>query len=210
MLARAYADGLLPPPSRLYCAGFDDITPQQRALLEAVAAAGAEVTIETLDDAMPGQVTLRVCADAHDEIRAAAQWARQRLEQGGAGARIAIVVPDLAAHRAEVLRIMDDVLSPQTVLPGNAAHRAPYNVSLGLPLATHPAVHAALTALDLLIADPPLAQAGALLRSPFFVGGERDGARGLLDVRLRERGRSGGDDGRAGVDGRGRFMPVRC
>jgi probable DNA repair protein len=189
VLARAYQDGVLRPPPHLYCAGFDDITPQQRALLRAVEAAGAAVQVEEADEAPPSAAVLQVCDDALDEIRAAAHWARSRLEQTGAGVRIAIVVPDLAAHRAAVLRIMDDVLSPCTILPGNAAQRAPYNVSLGLPIAAYPPVHAALTALDMLAADPPLARAGALLRSPFFAGGESEmGARGLLDARLRERG----------------------
>lgn len=186
LLAAAYADGALTPPARLYLAGFDEFTPQQHGLLRAVQAAGAAVDLEPTGDA-PGAAALHAFPDAEAEMVAAARWARSRLE--GGGARIAIVVPDLAACRAALLRIMDDVLSPGAVLPGNGGRPAPYNVSLGLPLADYPVVHTALAALEALAADPPLARAGALLRSPFLDGAEAEmTARGLLDARLRQRG----------------------
>lgn len=186
VLAGAFGTGALSPPAELYLAGFDEFTPQQRALFDALAAAGSRIDIEPAP-APRARVALSAHADAEAEMIAAAHWARRRLEEGAS--RIAIVVPDLASRRAALIRILDDVLEPGAVLPGSGVRSSPYGLSLGLPLAGYPIVHAALTALDLLTGDLPLAHAGALLRSPFVGGAEAEmNARGLLDAALRQRG----------------------
>lgn len=185
-LARAFGEGMLAVPAGLYLTGFDEFTPQQCALFDALAAAGTRIEVEP-PPAPRARVALSAHADTEAEMIAAAHWARRRLEEGAS--RIAVVVPDLASCRASLMRILDDVLEPAAVLPGAAARSSPYGLSLGLALAGYPVVHAALTALEMLAGDLSLARAGALLRSPFIAGAETEmNARGLLDAALRQRG----------------------
>ncbi len=179
--------GELAPPQSLALAGFDGFTPQQQALLDAVAAAGCAVTVIAADDSR-GHCTLIPLKDAAAEIEAAAQWARARLA-ARPDARIGIVVPDLPARRAQVARVFEDVLHPGAALPGAAAFTPLYNLSAGAALADCPPVHDALLALELAGDALTLAEAGVLLRSPFLAGAETEfAARALLDARLRERG----------------------
>ncbi|MDR2877978.1 MAG: PD-(D/E)XK nuclease family protein [Chromatiales bacterium] len=187
VLASAFASGEIAVPAGLYLTGFDEITPQQHALLDTLAVAGTRIEIEPAPAAVSG-ATLHAYSDAEAEMIAAAHWARARLEAGVQ--RIAIVVPDLAACRTELTHILDDVLVPTAILPASGAPRAlPYDLSLGFPLADYPVVHAALIALQMLDGNLTLAHAGALLRSPFIAGAETEiSARGMFDAVLRQRG----------------------
>ncbi len=109
----AFADGRLAPPRALIVAGFDELTPQQDELLNAVRAAG--VTVTSLTPADQPQRTARVgYDDRRAEIRAAAAWARAALESGQT--RIGVVVPDLSVQRATVVRLFD-VQSAATPVP---------------------------------------------------------------------------------------------
>lgn len=169
--------------------GFDLLSPQQCALFEALAAAGCGVS-----DAAPvqcgGLATRQGHADAETEFAAVALQVKALLA-AQPDARIGVVVPDLAARRAEVLRIFDDVLEPTRVLSAAHARARPFNVSLGLPLSAYPLVHAAFLILRLARRELPLADAGALLRSPFIGAGEQEFcARALVDGDLRRRGRN--------------------
>lgn len=189
LLAAAWQRGSLPAPQLLYLAGFDEITPQQRRLLDALAGAGARIIVEPAPAPVEAG-TLEAFSDMEAESFAAACWARRCLEEAGAGGgRIAIVAPDLGAQRAVLLRMLDEVLDPASILPGRSPAHPLYDVSLGEPLADWPVVRAALTILELTGSTIPLAQVGALLRSPFIAGAETEmTARGLLDARLRRHG----------------------
>ncbi|HSD55411.1 MAG TPA: PD-(D/E)XK nuclease family protein [Burkholderiales bacterium] len=168
-------------PALLVAYGFDIVTPQQRALLDALAARG--VTLATCGAVRRTATALRVAAaDAHDEIRQAARWARARLEANGT-ARIAIVVPDLAARKKALRRVL-----AETMDPGRAASVLPVNVSLGDPLTGYPIVADALAALQLGGREIEFGQASRLIRSPFIAGAESElQRRARLDARLRKR-----------------------
>ena len=95
-------------PALLVVYGFDAITPQQAALLEALAARG--VTLARAGPLRREAQAVRVaCADARAEFRLAARWARARLE-ANPDARIAIVVPELQRHKRELRRALAEVL----------------------------------------------------------------------------------------------------
>ena len=181
----AIAAGRLAPPRSLIIAGFDEFTPQQDALLNAVRATGASVTPLT-----PADETARVARVGYDdrraEILAAAAWARAALESGQT--RIGVVVPDLSVQRATVVRLFDEALIPAALLPGSDVVR-PYNVSLGEPLASWPVIHAALLVLEFGTGSLPIARLGTLLRSPFLAGAPSEASqRAQLDARLRQDG----------------------
>lgn len=181
----AFAAGRLVLPCALLLAGFDEFTPQQEELFTALRAAGVTVT-PLVPVARNARVARVGYADRRAEIQAAAAWARVALEAGQV--RIGIVVPDLAAQRAAIVRAFDDALLPAALLPGADAVR-PYNVSLGEPLASWPVIHAALLVLELGTGSLPVARLGTLLRSPFLAGaGNEAGARAALDASLRRAG----------------------
>jgi probable DNA repair protein len=174
-------DARVKKPRQLVAYGFDVVTPQQRAFMQALAARGA--AISTCGPVRYAGAAVRVAAlDVRDEIARAARWARARLEANPA-ARIAIVVPDLARRKNALARALG-----QTMDPAGTAAVPPFNVSLGAPLADRPLVAHALAALALGGRELEFEHASALVRSPFIAGGETElHARARLDARLRRR-----------------------
>lgn len=179
------ADGSIRIPQTLIVYGFDSFTPQQADFLGGLQQAGSVVLL-----AGPSPVASRVlrvpCADAEQEIHRAAAWARTRLEAGCT--RIGIVVPDLAARRAAVVRIFSAAMAPDYALPGAAPRVLPFNLSLGEPLADYPLVNTALLLLELAGRDIEFERASRVLRTPFIAGGEVErSSRAVLDTELRRR-----------------------
>ncbi len=179
------ASGRIRRPQVMVAYGFDSFTPQQSSFLEGLQVAGSEV-LNAGPPARASRVVRRPCADAEQEIRQAAAWSRARLEAGQA--RIGIVVPDLAARRAAIVRLFSAAMAPDYALPGAPPRAMPFNLSLGLPLAEHPLVNAALLLLELTGREIEFERASRVLRSPFIAGAETErSARARLDVALRTR-----------------------
>lgn len=183
-LVEAIASGRLNAPKRLLLFGFEELTRQQERLLEVLRRRSTAVeTIEAgslsksvVRHELPGQL---------EEIAAAAQWARERLEAGAS--RIGVIVPDLGAMRPQVVRVFDDTFVPGAVLPGSANDTRPYNLSLGQVLSKYAVVHTALQILELGRSELACEEIGSLLRSPFLGGASGEWARrALLDVACRQ------------------------
>lgn len=179
-------------PKLLAVYGFDIVTPQQRALFDALQAAGTEVFISA-QERREASVLRLACADARDEIQQAAVWARARLA-AAPEARIGIVVPGLGKQRKALIRTFRTVMAPASMLPGaSGAPRAnddplPFNVSLGAALTDYPLVQAACLILELAGREIEFGRASLLLRSPFIAAGESEAAgRARLDLELRRR-----------------------
>ncbi len=173
------SDGIIPRPLSLFLAGFDDVTPQQRALFDILGAVVDRNHVER--DSSAATECFR---DTEDEIRNAAAWARERLQKN-ASALIGIVVPNLAQLRSKIERIFLAEMHPgASFQPIQTA----FHISLGAPLAQHSIVHAALLTLDLTAGALPLERMGMLLRSPYLQGArEEQSARAGLDTKLRRR-----------------------
>jgi ATP-dependent helicase/nuclease subunit B len=184
-IRRAIGAGRLKLPAQILLAGFDEVTPQQNALLEAVRVAGSQV--EELTAGGGGGRAARVAfVDARAEQQAVAAWARAALEAGAQ--RIGIVAPDLATVRVDLMRELDEALVPEALLPGTECVR-PYNLSLGEPFARVPLVHAALTILAAGQGPLPVSAASQILRSPFIAGYAAEQAeRAHIDLELRRAG----------------------
>lgn len=184
-LPQLYADGRIRPPQVLVMYGFDGFTPQQIEFLAALQAKACTVALAGPPECV-SHVSRLPCADAEQEIRHAAAWARTRLEAGCS--RIGIVVPDLAARRSAIVRIFSAVMAPDYALPGAAPAVFPFNLSLGEPLAAYPLANAALSLLELAGRDIEFERASRLLCSPFIAGGETErDPRAALDAELRRR-----------------------
>ena len=175
--------GRIRRPQTLIAYGFDSFIPQQANFLSGLQRAGCEVLLAG-SSARTGHVLRLPCTDAEQEIHRAAAWARTRLEAGCQ--RIGIVVPDLAARRAAVVRIFSAAMAPDYALPDAATRVFPFNLSLGVSLAACPLVNTALLLLELAGRDIEFERASRVLRSPFIAGGETErSTRAMLDARLR-------------------------
>lgn len=176
-------DRALALPRQAMVYGFDSFTPQQAGFLGALNDAGCEVALSGPVD-LAATILRTPCTDSEDEIRKAAAWARSRLEAGCR--RIGIVVPDIAARRAAIVRLFSAAMAPDYALPGVRQSVQPFNLSLGEPLAAHALVNAALGLLQLLGRDIEFERASRVIRSPFLAGSESERtARAALDVELR-------------------------
>ncbi len=193
------ADAALPKPRALIVYGFAIMPPQTREFLRACAAQGMQVGVCRSGRAA-GMVTRVTRASAVDELETAARWARARLEEAHARLvargddvpavypRIGVVVPDIQKRRKEVNRVFSRVMASDWAVPGAGAAALPFNLSLGLPLADFPLVHAALGVLALATGEVEFALASRLLRSPFIGGADAEFTRrARLDAELRTR-----------------------
>lgn len=191
-LVEALLDHKLPAsslPSQLTLSGFAAMTPSQERLLRACQDLGTAV--ELIDPPSTSDTSRwcrTVATDAEGELRAAALWIRRILEEGREARkipRIALVVPDLARTRADVTRLLDEVLQPGRLLPHRASEESLYNTSLGLPLSGWPVVADALSLLALDGGWHPLPDLGVLFHTPFLGAAEAErGSRALLEARL--------------------------
>ena len=173
-------------PATLVVYGFDIITPQQRACMDAFADAGA-VVLELHPVGQEAHPARTGFTSALEEIQACARWARMRLEKNPA-ARIGIVVPDLAQRRETVRRAFFSQMQPNHALPGATRREPPFNISLGVALNAYPLVHDALLLLELAGRETGFANASRLLRSPYLAGAQIElAARARLDAALRRR-----------------------
>jgi len=189
-VAARFADGRLRPPERLAFYAFDELAPQQQALLDVLASAGCEVASFAPEPA-PGRVRCTALSTFDDELHAAASWARTELV-ADSELRIGIVVPDLAVTRGQVAHTFDAVLAPERLLVDGLAVIPPFELSLGASLAEQPPVHAALRLLELLLAGPhPFPLVSGVLRSPHLAGAVTEAdARACAELVLRDAGRA--------------------
>jgi ATP-dependent helicase/nuclease subunit B len=172
---------------RMMLVGFDHLTPQQQALLNALRDAGAD--IQRVEQLSPAEAAACVVAasDEDEEIRAAATWARRKLEADPA-AKIGVVVPSLEPVRRRIQSIFLATMHPEQVPAGAMQSSRAFEISLGVPLAGHPLVATALLVLKLASSGLSLTETGSLLRSPFLAGAETElTVRARLDATLRKK-----------------------
>lgn len=178
LLDRAVA-GEMTVPGPVSYAGFDELTPADRRLFDALA----------VSERRPEQrlSETRACRaafhDPQEELTHAAAWARRQLEASPA-ARIGVVVRGLAELSQGAERIFDDVLHPGLVFAPSDSRRA-FHVSAGAPAVDTPLIASALLMLRSRNGFP-LGEAGMLLRSPFLRIGWKEAGR--LDRDLRRAG----------------------
>ncbi|MDT8070657.1 MAG: PD-(D/E)XK nuclease family protein [Terriglobia bacterium] len=168
--------------------GFDFFTPQQQALVSVLEAACVVRTIGEPDS--ESAAASRIASeDSHAELRAAALWAREILEEEPK-ATVGVVVHNLDDLRGAAERIFLEVLHPGALtVSGTAAPRA-FEISLGVPISKAPIIATALAVLELASRSQSSEFVGRLLRSPFLGDPDEMSARAVLDTEIRSRGLS--------------------
>jgi probable DNA repair protein len=182
-LSEAIRGGVLAVEKAVGFLGFDEFSPAQRKMLDALQKSGCTVSRLAFRPAGTAAAVWR-SPGCREELRQMARWVRHWLEQDPA-ASIGIVVPDLQARRTEIERHLQEVLLPAA--GGPAATARPWNLSLGMPLSRLPMIEAAFDLLGLLDRRIDVRLVGRVLRSPWIEGGmsERN-SRALLEKCLRD------------------------
>jgi probable DNA repair protein len=146
--------------------GFDEMTPAQTKLVEALRSTGVAVEeLRAADSAT--RRTLVEAVDEQEELRVAARWVRKFLEEQP-GAKVAVIVPGLEMQRREIDRVFREVLAPELEDIRARNEVAPYEFSLGVRLAQTPMVATALDLLQWSVAALPLERVSWLLLSHYF------------------------------------------
>jgi probable DNA repair protein len=166
--------------------GFEAVAPARREFMAALQRAGRR-TAELQVDVRMRRLAKHAAASPDAELEAIAAWIVARL-RADPGARLAVLVPDLASRWATVRRVMDDRLQPTLLAPGSDDDR-PYAFAAGPSLRDYAIVDAALLVLQLARERIELLRAGRLLRSPYPRGaGPEATRRAALDASLRRAG----------------------
>lgn len=153
-------------PDEIVLVGFDELTPAQAALVDAFRTTGCKINELRLTVPMQSR-TLVSAVDEQKELFAAARWVRRFLEDQPT-ARVAVILPALEKHRAEIDRVFREVLAPELQSIKASGDACPYEFSIGVTLAQTPMVTTALNLLRWSTEPLPLDQVSALLLSPYF------------------------------------------
>jgi ATP-dependent helicase/nuclease subunit B len=187
-VAEIFNSKLILPKEHIILAGFDELTPRQKMIMDAAISSGAKAY--ALEQTPRNRQQARTAfADMESELTAAAYWAEKHLESD-TNCRIGIIVPDLAQARQKVIRVFDDVFHPSHVASSkNPPHRI-YNISLGQPLSRYSIIQDALLFLHMAIdTNVSCDQYSQMLRSPYWAGAEIEAAkRAMFDADIRRIG----------------------
>lgn len=184
-------------PRELAVAGFDEMAPRTKRLLDALGRMGVIVR-PVVEGAEGGGGTksavvgVRACEDEAGEVIQAARWARETLS-AEPGSSIAFIVPELERYRDLIIREFSAELDPESALEGFGGQE-PFNISLGAPLAEEPLVASALAFLAIGEGPADIDELFRALGSPYFSGLDPSAEAAGVDARLRKEGR-----GRASV-----------
>ena len=155
--------------SHIQLAGFDRKSPHLIKLIQILSARGVSVSEMTLGHQQAAEEICVVAQDQAHECRLAVAWAKQQL-QHSADSQIAIVVPELNVLREKLICLLDENLIPHTLRLDAVESDRPYDISLGVSLASMPIVASALQILSAHIHQRKLSQTDVsdLLHNPYF------------------------------------------
>lgn len=164
VILQAFQSGALARLPAIYLECLPDLPPLLQRIVDAAA---EQVAAAPQPRPKSGRTARLATASAEDEIRAAALWAHQRL-QDNRHAAIGIIVPDLGSSRDLVERIFTETFEPHYYSPGEARYTLPFNISTGTPLGQSPLVSATLQLLQLNAREVERYQLTTVFNSPFW------------------------------------------
>jgi probable DNA repair protein len=188
-----------------------EITPERRSFLDALATAGVQVTFSPEfapehEQGAPNTTLARYEFDGvADELRAAAQWARQQVE-ASPDVRVGVILFDLDRRLPQVQSAFRSILHPEHLLGGNdvasdttqdtAPHSAPsaFEIASPIALADYPVVRCALQLLSLFAAPIEFSAFQSALRSPYLAEAPEAVDRFLARIRKNARRQVSSED----------------
>ena len=173
--------------SGIVLAGFDVLTPQQEEFIRRLREIGVEVIQFQEPEGSDAEIQVVDCTDISEEIRFAAQWAKQKLQENSQ-AKIGILSPSLRDFRQQIVHVFEEVMSPGSLSYENKNMPLPFSITLGRSLLDYPMIAVIFNLLALKPHALTLPEISSLLRTPFIKGYEKEHAsRALLDEKLRRR-----------------------
>jgi len=185
LAVKALKAGSIEAPVSIVLAGFDEITPAARVLIDELKRRGAKISFwpDNGGPAAPldtARVTVRPYTDETEEVVQAARWARAN---SGSSLRIGFIVPEIERYRSLIMREFAHELDPASVLDAHAGRV--FNISLGYPLSIEPIVSAALKILSVTMGPEELTDIFGALLTPYLAADEGY-ALTRLEARLRK------------------------
>ncbi len=168
----APASELLAENKGILLVDFDIIPPALKDLLSALQHSGRSVD-EYKSSTPTASAHIHEAATERKELERAAVWTSQVLTQNPAS-RVAIVIPNLAFRRPEIVRIFGQTLAPELERfrpsENSSLPAGPLEFSLGSSLHDAPLIKTGLDLLRWTTEPLPIAVISELLLSPFFGG----------------------------------------
>lgn len=196
VLIKAIRKGQINLPREIMMAGFDEITPQVKALLEAMADKGVRITFwparpteisePVKQGTVKGKLTLRQYDNELEEVVQAARWIREIYRPG---MKIGVIAPDLNRYKKIIQREFSAELNPPSVFPWIDSSR-PFNISLGASLLDEAVVQVALQILSIDGGKHDMHTMSDIILSPYFLKSNEERCRlALLDAEIRRENR---------------------
>jgi ATP-dependent helicase/nuclease subunit B len=162
-----------------------EITPAQGKFLDALAESGVRVSAASnYADEFDGAPLRYEFDGVVDELRTAAQWARQQVEESSE-ARIGVILFDLDRKLPQVENAFRSMLHPEHLLGGSTP--CAFEIASPLALAEYPVVRCALQVLSLFAAPMDFHCFHSMLSSPYIDAVPEFVAKFLAQVRRHAR-----------------------
>jgi ATP-dependent helicase/nuclease subunit B len=191
-LSERVSAGEVSVPPEVRVVGYDELPPAHGRLLASLGRRGVRIVVEEAASELVSSMARVSFPDSDREVRAAAAWARRRLEEHGPAVSVGIVVPDLGGRRETIERLFREEFDPGSHLNTSRDRRRGFNISLGRPLADYPVVESALQLLRLRPDWISIESARRCLLSRFLHGAEQEHASRALLARMLAAGREPG------------------
>lgn len=165
---------------------LSETVPAERAFLAKLVEAGVIIEEPPLLDVDAERNAVRIeFDDVDDELRAAAAWARQRVE-ADATARTGVIFFDLAERRAPVESAFRAALNPEQLFGDDGP--AAFEIATAPMLDEYAAVRCALRLLDFAATEVEFHDFDAVLTSPYLLAAQPEAAAKFI-ARLRPHAR---------------------
>jgi len=176
----AMSKGLIPLPTGIVFAGFEEITPQFQNWLGFLKKSKVQVQfdpeipkknpppLKSLADSL--EIEVREYNNKTEEAIQCSRWIRAHYQPE---MKIGIVVLDMQSYRSLLNRELLAELTPISIFPWVEKER-PFNISLGTPLAEEPMISVALQMLSAQNNAVPLRVFTSVIKSPFFSSGQME------------------------------------
>lgn len=161
-----------------------ETTPAQQSFLEVLATAGVPISASPGYSAMVGNPVRYEFDGVAEELRTAAQWARQQIEENPE-ARIGVIFFDLGRNVPQVESAFRSVLHPEQLLGEHTP--AAFEIASPLALVDYPVERSALQLLSLFAAPIDFQSFQSTLSSPYLAETPEAMAKFLARVRKHAR-----------------------
>lgn len=158
-------------PQNVFLYAFDELPPLYKSLFDAIQ---EQSTLTELKPVKESARWLTVATDNQEcQLDTVARWASKVIDNEPTKT-ICIVSPDLKENRKAIVKSLNNIFEPQSILPQNGTFTAPYDVSLGVTLSDIPLFSRALYYLSIQNGVVPAEHVLNIVKDPFTTGNKSE------------------------------------